>query len=190
MMGGNGIRNTCHSVSVIPGMIKKYLGSWVIQSSQTQEWPTLENVFLTTAMHRYRDLRRSPGATPCSFCVFCEFLKQGKNPQWFRSKMHFMPKWSTTYLQYHIVLSFTECSSVGWQSWFTSVMASWQIMVLWSVIHNTHFLWYCYEGCSYLQQKMFLWRIVKSFFNGNSVRDTLWSLFIQMLAGSTSKQKI
>lgn len=26
--------------------------------------------------------------------------------------MHFVPKWSTTYLQYYIVLSVTDCSSV------------------------------------------------------------------------------
>lgn len=111
MMGGNGIRNTCHSMSVIPEMIKKYFGNWVIQSSQTQEWPTFEH-FLTTAMHSYRDLKRSLSSTPSSCCVFCEFLKPGRKSSVVRSRMHFVPKWSTTYLQYHIVLSFTEYSSV------------------------------------------------------------------------------
>lgn len=96
---------------VIPGMIKKYFRNWVIQSSQTQEWPTFER-FLTTAMHSYWDLKRSLASTPASCCVFCEFLKSGRRPSVVRSRMHFVPKWSTTYLQCHIVLSFTEYSSV------------------------------------------------------------------------------
>lgn len=64
MIAGNGVRNICHTMSVILGVIKKSFGSGVLQSSQTQEWPAFENILLRRVMLRYGDLRRPPVATP------------------------------------------------------------------------------------------------------------------------------
>lgn len=133
-------------------------------------------------MHRYRDLRRSPGAAQSSCCVFCEFLKQGRKSSVVGPKCILCLNGLLT--TYNIIFFHLHSSSVD----RVDLLLYDKLLVYEAIIHHTHFLWYCFEGCSYLQQKMFLWRITKSFFNGNSVRETLWSLFIQMLAGLPGRQ--
>lgn len=56
-------------------------------------------------MHIYGDLRRLPSATPSLVTGdSVNFVNKGKILS-FRSKTRFVPKWSTSYLPYHGVIS-------------------------------------------------------------------------------------
>lgn len=86
--------------------------------------------------------------------------------------MHFVPKWSPTYLQYYIVLSFAEYSGVD----RVEVLLLWlydKLLFYKALFITLIFFGIVMKGAVIFSKKMFQWRIIKSFFNGNSVRQPL-----------------